>query len=119
MLDPLSFTSEEAQALVGTEMVQLLDVGSRTVSGDRCKIVSTHKVFSEEFEGLFEYRVGVQWIDREGNVSKVKQFSKLELQRLARPLQLREKAASVKQSVADAIDRKLGARNRQRKGRSI
>lgn len=95
MLNPLSFTKDEAAAMVGREIVGLADaLDYKTVDGARGLIISSERT-SGNF-GAFEYRVAVQWRDREGNVSKPELLTKEEIRCYTRPLSLRERIASAK-----------------------
>ena len=89
-LDPLSFTKDEAEAMVGKRVVELTrGMDGKLVSGRRGEIVAADQL-PEPIDNRYRYCVLVQWTDREGNRSRPRRYSKEELAHSTRPLRIQE-----------------------------
>lgn len=92
LLDPLSYTKEEAEAMIGIKVVGRFSPDDYVVvDGHRGEVVSTERVV--DFGDTFHHKVGVQWKDREGNTSKPELMTKEELDSHTRRLSLAERIA--------------------------
>lgn len=93
-LNPLGFSKEEAEIMVGKHIVQLTENATgKKVSGRVGQIVAAEQ--KPTFIGnRYEYFVAVQWRDRDGNVSKSFCLNKQQIKHYTRPLRIQEIAAS-------------------------
>lgn len=94
MLIPTGFSKEEAEAVVGKQIVRVFTKSNgEKVDGHVGRIIASEH--APELHGNdHQYFVVVQWIDREGRQSRPIRFSKDCLANATRPLLIQEIAAA-------------------------
>jgi hypothetical protein len=103
MLDPTGFSREEADAVVGKQIVRVFERASgQKIDGRSGRIVAAEQI--PEFHGNnYQFFVAVQWNNRDGTRSKPTRLSKEQLEQCTRPLRIQEIAAAQnRQGVAAA-----------------
>lgn len=103
MLDPTGFSREEADAVVGKQIVRVFERASgEKVDGRVGRIVAAEQV--PEFHGNnYQFFVSVRWTNRDGTRSPPARLGKEQLEQHTRPLRIQEIAAAEHRKQADFL----------------
>lgn len=90
MLHPLGYSLDEANGMVGQELVQLIkDEAGETLDGYRGRVIHAEQV--PNLQGnVFQHFISVQWSDREGRPSAPRMYSKEQIKHWTRPVLIQE-----------------------------